>query len=88
MDILPPTDNGIVLVLKSCKGSHTMEIHGKSVKIVGPGDLHDRKFDVEMKKTNFQGVQSIPDSTKEGLQLNKEFCPMELEVYPSHVRIY
>jgi hypothetical protein len=85
-DILPSTDNGIVIVLKSCEGSHTMEINGNSVDVIGPGDLHNRRFDSEMKKTSFQGVQSISDSTKQGLPLNKEFCPIELEVYPSMVR--
>jgi hypothetical protein len=85
-NLLPPTDNGIHVVLKSCKGSHTMEIHGTSVEFLGTGDLHDRRFDSEVRRTNFQNVQSIPDSTKEGLKLNKEFCPIEIEVYPSMVR--
>jgi hypothetical protein len=85
-NLLPPTDNGIDVVLKSCKGSHTMEIHGTSVEFLGTGDLHDRRFDTEVRRANFQNVQSIPDSTKEGLKLNKEFCPIEIEVYPSMVR--
>jgi hypothetical protein len=63
-----------------------MEIHGTSVEFLGTGDLHDRRFDSEVRRTNFQNVQSIPDSTKEGLKLNKEFCPIEIEVYPSMVR--
>jgi hypothetical protein len=84
--ILPPTDNGITLVLKSCKSEFTMEIHGTSVQFVGEGDLHDRKFDSDMKKTDFQLVESIPDSTKEGLKLDKDLCPMGIEVYPTKVR--
>jgi hypothetical protein len=85
-NILPPTDNGITVILKSCSGAHTFEIHGKSVAYIGSGDTHDSKFDYEMRKTNFQLVDSIPDSTKEGLKFDKEFCPVEIEVYPTTVR--
>jgi hypothetical protein len=85
VDILPPTDNGIAFVLRSCSTSYTFSIHGSLVEFLGTGDLHDPKFDSMKKTTNFQNVTSIADSTKGGLQFNKQYCPIEINIYPTKV---
>jgi hypothetical protein len=83
--ILPPTDDGIVFVLQSCSTSYTYVINGDLVDFLGVGDLHDSNFNTMKKTTSFQNVTSIADSTKEGLEFNKQHCPFELNVYPTKV---
>jgi hypothetical protein len=83
--ILPPTDDGILFVLKSCTTSYSYVINGASVKFLGVGDKHDSTFDSMKKSTNFQNVTSIADSTREGLEFNKQHCPFEINVYPTKV---
>jgi hypothetical protein len=87
-DLLPETDNGITVVLKSCKVPYTMEIRGSLAIFLGKGDLHDTRFDSDMKKANLMQVESIPDSSRDGLGLHKDFCPIELEIYPSMVCVF
>jgi hypothetical protein len=85
--ILPPTDEGILFVLNSCSASYTFSVHGALVHFLGKGDLHDPKFDSMKKTSNFQSVTNIADSTKEGLQFDKDFCPIEIEIYPTKVSL-
>jgi hypothetical protein len=85
--ILPSTDDGIMFVLKSCTNSYTFNIERSAVQYLGKGDFHDTTFDSMKKKANYQDIQSIADSTKEGLQFNKEHCPLEINVYPTNVCI-
>jgi hypothetical protein len=83
--ILPPTDDGIVFVLISCSTSYTFIIHGTVVEFLGTGDSHDPAFESMRKSTNFQNITSIADSTKVGLQFDKQHCPIEINVYPTKV---
>lgn len=81
--ILPHTDNGIVFVLQSCTSNYTFEIKGEIVDYVGAGDLHNPSFDYLEKHADFQRVTNVPDSTKNGLSIDHEHCPLRISVYPS-----
>ena len=84
-NVLPPTDNGIVFVLQSCTSMHTYNIHGEKVVYIGAGDLHDTRFDNFKKTTNFKSITSVTDSTKDGLKIDQNHCPISINVYPSYV---
>ena len=85
-NILPPSDDGIVFVLQSCTGKYTYEINGETVQFQGIGDLHDPTFDYIQRSTTFQNISTVADSTKEGLKIDHNFCPINITVYPSQVR--
>jgi hypothetical protein len=87
-DILPSIDDGILFVLNSCTNPYSYVVHGPQVEYLGVGDLHDTKFNSMKKIGNYLDVKSIADSTKEGLQFNKDYCPLEINVYPTNVRIF
>jgi hypothetical protein len=86
-DILPPTDDGILFVLRSCSKSYTYTIHGPTVHFVEMGDFHDTRFASMKKSTNYLQIKSIADSTKEGLKYKTDYCSLEINVYPTIVRI-
>ena len=88
-NVLPPSTGsknfrGVVIVLENeCDGSYTYEISGEDVYPLGPGDQHNPKFAHLQKTASFQGLLNIADGTKYGLDLNQDFCPYKLRVYPS-----
>jgi hypothetical protein len=85
--ILPTTDGGIIFILTSCTKSYSYRINGPKVEYLGEGDLHDSFFDSLQKSANFKSVVSIADSTLEGLLFNREYCPLEIAVYPTMVSL-
>jgi hypothetical protein len=53
------------------------------VEPVGRGDLHPGGYDHMKETIDFSDVESIADGTEFGLPLNKNFCPIKLDIYPS-----
>lgn len=83
-DILPPNVKGVVAVLEnSCDGAFTYVLDGDSVYPVGRGDQHEARFDYLERTTSFREILQVPDGTALGLDLNKDYCPVKLRVYPS-----
>jgi hypothetical protein len=87
-NILPPTDVGIVFVLQSCTSSYTYKISGENVEFLGYGDLHDPTYAYLQRTTNFRSIDAITDSTKGGLKIDHDFCPIHITVYPSKVSFW
>jgi Adenylate and Guanylate cyclase catalytic domain len=85
-DILPPHSNGIqVVFINPCNNPFTYQINGPSVKYLGVGDKHDKKYDhlaVHSELTELNSY-AIRDSVYSGAPLDEEFCPFTLHVYPS-----
>ena len=81
VDILPDNANGTIVVLENtCDQQYTYQIDGPSVSYVGPGDMHDSKYDHLM-------LESTEGSF---LQLDNEIrgdvdgsCLYNIRVYPS-----
>jgi hypothetical protein len=72
--LLPAGANGIVCVIRdSCGNDITYELKGRLSIYLGPGDLHDRKFDKYMRSTPME----LYETTAEGL------CAHDLYIYPS-----
>lgn len=83
-NILPPTLEGVVIVLQdSCGGEFSYMVNGEDVVALGTGDLHDTKYDSLRRSVDYSSVKSIADGTKYGLSLNQDFCPISIDIYPS-----
>ena len=84
---LPSGANGIVCVLSDeCGQEHSFEIINDQVVYLGERDMHEEGFDhFEMVK-DFQSMVSSRDgrnATFSGTQVNMQYCPLSLHVYPS-----
>jgi hypothetical protein len=82
-NVLAPTLRGIYVVIKGCDREYTYLVDGREVHLVGPGDLHDGQYNHLKQTTDFSNVGTIADGTEFGLPLNKDFCPISLDIYPS-----
>ncbi|CAJ1946022.1 unnamed protein product [Cylindrotheca closterium] len=77
---LPPDANGLVVVIwNECDQVITFDITGTDVTYLGPGDLHEDKFN-EFKETY---TLNTDISTFSEIQLSTGFCPYFATVYPS-----
>lgn len=87
-DVLPHgTGDGILFVFENpCRQTFTYRIDGPDVKYLGPGDLHDPKYDSLMEEVGFQDLLAIYSSSNAvytGLPLSEKGCPFNPRVYPS-----
>jgi class 3 adenylate cyclase len=87
-DILPPDANGIICVLENTfNQTSTYAIYGPDVKYLGPGDLHDSRFDyleVVDEVTNYVQARSSRETRSyTSVDLNSEYNRYTLRVYPS-----
>jgi hypothetical protein len=83
-NILPHNIKGIIFVLhNTCGGSFTYELVAEDVSPIGPGDLHDIKFDTMQRHATFEGMDSISDGTKYGLTISQDRCSVNIDVYPT-----
>lgn len=87
-NILPVGADGLVAVFENpCNPTFTYRINGPEVEFLGTGDLHDKEFD-EMPKTCTLSEMSqvaMQESLYSGIQLDEEFCPFTISIYPSDV---
>jgi hypothetical protein len=76
---------GLVVVFEnSCNQSFTYKVAEDEILYLGPGDLHDTYYDLEL-------TQQLSDITAEkngfeyfaGLSLNDEYCAYSITTYPS-----
>lgn len=86
VNILPPNSNQVVVILSnSCGQAFTYEVHGQEATYVGPGDLHDPKYDHLDEVTT--GYGAFVDHDTVDLQdvdhLPKGRCVYKVRVYPS-----
>lgn len=83
-DLLPVSTQGVVFVLDNkCHDPFTYRIDGANAYALGPGDLHETKFDEYMRTTSFAAVDTISDGTTERTRLRFDKCQYEIRVYPS-----
>ena len=68
-----------------CNQTFTYQINGPSTVFLGPGDLHDPKYDYLQITSRLSELEtsSTRNSAYTGLNLTKTFCPWVVEVFPS-----
>lgn len=85
-NILPVGSDGLIVVFENpCNPSFTYQINGPYVTFLGAGDLHDKEYDhiaVQQTISKLSG-SAMKESLYSGIQLDEEFCPFEIIVYPS-----
>lgn len=85
--ILPPGANGVVIVLTSeCDSDYTYIIEGEVARLLGPGDLHNPKFNDMRRENSFTNLLE----PKEGdikrftqVNVNSGYCPFTMTIYPT-----
>lgn len=83
-NLLSATTEGLVFVLSNdCDTPFTYQIDGNNVIPLGPGDLHDSKYNKYMKSATFADITRIEDGTTAGMKLRFDRCPYQIRVYPS-----
>ena len=85
-DILPPDAKGIIAVFEnSCGQAFTYRIDGRYVDYVGPGDLHDERFDYLENSVSLTESFNDKNNSKvvySGPLLSRDNCQYKLRVYP------
>ena len=82
--ILPPNSKAVVLVISNaCYGEYTYKVDGNTVKVLGEGDLHSRKYDSYKRTADFAADITVPDGTSHGILLDQGECTYKIAVYPS-----
>eukprot|EP00536_Pseudo-nitzschia_multiseries_P000747 jgi/Psemu1/249906/estExt_Genewise1Plus.C_90109 len=77
---------GLLIVFENpCNPTFTYQLNGPDAVFLGAGDLHDRKYDhLMMSKTISELTESaMEESLYSGIQLDDEFCPFHISIYPS-----
>ena len=85
-NILPNNVNGITIVLENiCSdiGAFTYEIQGEQVFSVGPGDLHNVKYNDFERYATSANLDKLQDGSDSNITWNLHGCPYSLRVYPS-----
>ncbi len=85
-NILPSSEKGIIVVFENtCNQTFTYEVNGHEAKWLGPGDLHDPKFDylTYSKTFNEIGFHAAESGTYGGLPIDTEYCAYVISTYPS-----
>jgi Adenylate and Guanylate cyclase catalytic domain len=87
-NILPKShgSNGIHVVFTNpCTKAFTYQINGPNVKYLGVGDHHEHHFNSRsvQKKIHKLGASALHHSAYTGAQLDEEYCPVTLHLYPS-----
>lgn len=77
--ILADNVKGVVAVLENqCGQAFTYRIDGRDAHYLGPGDLHDRKYDDMTETTGFGAF--LPGADREAIDFN---CAYSVNIYPS-----
>lgn len=90
-NILPNGERGLVVVFKNtCNQTFTYEVNGHDAYWMGPGDLHDPKFDkygisLDMDTIGFH-AQAM--GKYGGLGIDSGFCGYTISTYPSETMLY
>lgn len=67
---------GVTLVLKNtCEGPFSYKIVGSQVEYLGPGDLHDTRFDYMVRNFQLASNSTLP--------FNQDLCSYDVDVYPT-----
>jgi hypothetical protein len=85
-NILPDGSDGLLVVFENpCSPTFTYQVNGPDVIFLGAGDLHDIKYDHMARKRNISELSrsAMAESLYSGIQLDEEFCPFQITVYPS-----
>ena len=81
IDILPENARGVTVVLENtCGQAFTYRIDGKDATYIGPGDLHDLKYDAFEHKTGFGAFVGLDPETVERVEGE---CFYGIRIYPS-----
>jgi class 3 adenylate cyclase len=86
-NILPDGGVGLVVVFENtCNQSFTYQINGPEVEYLGPGDLHDTKYNDMAVSSIINDLGSFSTGSKvyTGLPLSTDFCTYSFTAYPSH----
>lgn len=85
-NVLPTGSDGVIIVFENpCNPTFTYQINGPDVTFLGAGDFHDSKYDhMAMTKSIFElSTSAMKENSYSGIQLDDEFCPFQITVYPS-----
>jgi len=84
--ILPDSHEGLIVVFENpCNPTFTYQINGPDVTFLGAGDSHDEKYNYMAVTKNLTELSSsaMKESSYSGIQLDDDFCPFQITVYPS-----
>jgi len=85
-NILPVGSDGLVVVFENpCNPTFTYQVNGPNVEFLGAGDFHDNEYDDMAVKSTISelAASAMKESVYSGIQLDDEFCPFAITVYPS-----
>jgi len=85
-NILPSSEKGIVVVFENtCNQTFTYEVNGHEANWLGPGDLHDPKFDYLSYSKTFEqiGFHAAEAGLYGGLPIDTDYCAYVISTYPS-----
>jgi len=84
--ILPDSHEGLIVVFENpCNPTFSYQINGPNVTFLGAGDSHDEKYNhmAVTGKLSELSSSAMKESSYSGIQLDDEFCPFQITVYPS-----
>jgi len=87
-NILPYGSNGVIAVFENpCNPTFTYQINGPNVVFLGAGDFHDEKYNKFAigKHIHDLGYWAMTDTLYSGIELDDEFCPFKITIYPSEI---
>ncbi|CAB9503407.1 Peroxide stress-activated histidine kinase mak2 [Seminavis robusta] len=85
-DILPPGTKGLVAVFEStCGRAFTYQINGPDTEYLGPGTLHDTRFDTLKRTAWLHNLDAFSSRDRDytGLPLGSDTCSYKISLYPS-----
>jgi len=84
-NILPVGSDGLIVVFENpCNPTFTYQVNGHDVIFIGAGDFHDKQYDhMAVKRSISELSSSAMKESYSGIQLDEEFCPFQISVYPS-----
>mmetsp|Transcript_1718 Transcript_1718/g.4427 ORF Transcript_1718/g.4427 Transcript_1718/m.4427 type:complete len:967 (-) Transcript_1718:770-3670(-) len=87
-NILPDGHDGLIVVFENpCNPTFTYQINGPNVTFIGVGDFHEKKYNhmAVSKSLSELSSSAMKESSYSGIQLDEEFCPFKMTVYPSQI---
>lgn len=85
-NVLPIGSDGVIVVFENpCNPSFTYQINGPDVVFLGAGDFHDSEYDhmAITESISELSASAMKASSYSGIQLDDEFCPFQITLYPS-----
>ncbi|CAB9524593.1 Hybrid signal transduction histidine kinase J [Seminavis robusta] len=85
-DILPAGTKGLVAVFESmCGRAFTYQINGPDTEYLGPGTLHDTRFDTLKQTAWLHNLDAFSSRDRDytGLPLGSDTCSYKISLYPS-----